>query len=273
MGADVEMFGIPMAAVTEKEAVERIVSLAKEPREGRHRPHCIATVNVDFVTNAVVRWPLKGNPELWEYLKKVEFAVADGMPLVWLSRLLRRGKGLPERVTGSDTVPLICARCAEEGLGVYILGGNPIAVTESIAIFRETSPDLKIAGLDNSEIDLDADHGEIVSRINRANTDVLFLAMTHPKQELWISRNATKLKAGVVMGVGGSFNFIAGLVPRAPDWVQHCGFEWLFRICQEPGRLWKRYAVGMVKLFWLASTELCRAWSGRGGKADGGGDA
>ena len=93
---------------------------------------------------------------------------------------------------------------------------------------------------------------EIIDRINAAKPDVLFVALGNPKQELWMGRNRAKLDAGVMIGVGGTFNFIAGKVKRAPRWMQKSGLEWIYRIMQEPGRLWRRYAYGLVKFSWLS---------------------
>lgn len=269
MSGVVRMFGIPLAAVTEQEAVERIVELAKTRRKDGS-PHRVATVNVDFVTNAVKCRPFRGNPELWEYLKTgVDLAVADGMPLVWLSRWLRQGKGLSERVTGADMMPDICARCAEEGLSVYVLGCEMVVLLEAFSLLRERSPHLEIAGLNSAQITLEENHGTLLEHINASKADVIFLAMSHPKQELWISRHAEKLDAGVVIGVGGAFNFFAGAVPRAPAWMQACGLEWVHRIFQEPGRLWRRYAKGFVKFSWLSALALARAWFFRRGEENG----
>ena len=240
----VTMFNIPVSRMTETEAIDRIIALAKTRRPDGS-PHRVATLNVDFITNAVRLWPFRGTPELWTYLQTADFVTPDGMPLVWLSRLL--GKPVPARVTGADTVPLICARCAQEGLSVYILGCTMLALTEAVSVLRETSPNLKIAGLNDAEVKLEADHGTLIEHINASKPDVLFVALGNPKQELWISRNASKLDVGVAMGVGGTFNFIAGLIPRAPVWMQRCGLEWVHRITHEPGRLLQRYLRGIVK--------------------------
>ena len=238
------LFGIPVAKVTESEAVERIIAMAKS----RQKAAFVATLNVDFVANAVSGWPFGGNDELWGYLKQADLVTADGMPIVLLSRLLRRG--LPERVTGADMVPRICRRCVEEGLKVYVLGGDKEAVEEA---FRKMGmPAAAIAGVDPAFVKLDEDQPEIVARINAAKPDILFVALGNPKQELWMGRNAAKLDVGVMIGVGGTFNFIAGRVKRAPKWVQKCGVEWVYRILQEPGRLWKRYAYGLIKFSWLS---------------------
>jgi len=255
------LFGIPVARVTESEAVERIVAMAKARRSqipDAVSPFFVATLNVDFVTNAVKGWPFGGNVELWGYLKRADLVTADGMPIVLLSRLL--GCRLPERVTGADMVPEICRRFAEEGLSVYVLGGDKVAVEEAFAKLGGNQT-IKLVGHDDSFVRLDEDQPEIVERINAAKTDLLFVALGNPKQELWMGRNAAKLRVPVMIGVGGTFNFIAGRVKRAPKWMQKSGLEWVYRIIQEPGRLWRRYAYGLVKFSWLS----LRAVLGRGG--------
>ena len=245
-----KLFGIPVARVTEAEAVERIVGMAK----GRHAAAFVATLNVDFVANAVSGWPFGGNDELWGYLRNADFVTADGMPIVMLSKLLRRP--IPERVTGADMVPRICRRCAEEGLSVYVLGGDKAAVEEAFA--KMECAGLKVAGVDDSFVKLDREQPEIVARINAAKPDMLFVALGNPKQELWMGRNAAKLDVGAMIGIGGTFNFIAGRVKRAPKWMQAGGLEWIYRIIQEPGRLWKRYAYGLVKFSWLSLRAVAR---------------
>ena len=271
------LFHIPVAQVTEHEAVERIIAFAKSRHSttiplNHHttKPFFVATLNVDFVTNAVGGWPFSGNDELWGYLKNADLVTADGMPIVLLSKLLR--KPLPERVTGADMVPAICRRCAEEGLTVYVLGGDRSVVEEAFPkilghetrdvgrnevsrlesnVSCQNGPRL-LAGVDDSFVKLDEDQPEIISRINAVKPDVLFVALGNPKQELWMGRNAEKLDVGVMIGIGGTFNFIAGRVKRAPRWVQRCGLEWIYRIIQEPRRLWRRYAYGLVKYSWLS---------------------
>ncbi len=257
------LFGIPVARVTETEAVERIVAMAKSSRNSPvpRSPSFVATLNVDFVANAVDGFPFEGNAELWGYLKNADFVTADGMPIVLLSKLM--GKPLPGRVTGADMVPAICRRCAEEGLSVYVLGGDREAVEEAFAKLDRAAGDsggggkpLRIAGIDPAFVKLGEDQPEIVERINAAKPDILFVALGNPKQELWMGRNRAKLDAGAMIGIGGTFNFIAGRVKRAPMWMQKSGLEWIYRIIQEPGRLWKRYAYGLVKFGWLSLRSL-----------------
>ena len=289
MNDAVKLFGIPVAKVTETEAVARIIAFAKrqegraldtgtsQPIDGRQlstinyqlSTRFVATLNVDFVTNAVRGWPFGGNDELWGYLKTADFVTADGMPIVLLSKLLRNP--LPARVTGADMVPVICRRCAEEGLSVYVLGGDKEVVEAAFAKMNfvvgrviphapggglGTSRPTILAGHDDSFVKLDQDQPEIIDRINAAKPDVLFVALGNPKQELWMGRNRGKLDVGVMIGIGGTFNFIAGKVKRAPKWMQRCGLEWIYRILQEPGRLWRRYAYGLVKFSWLSFRTL-----------------
>ena len=278
------LFGIPVARVAETEAVERIISFAKRgkleskvgvgeqidnfhsptptqnsnsilqletpTRTPARKPAFIATLNVDFVANAVSGWPFGGNDELWGYLRDADFVTADGMPIVLLSKLLRRA--LPERVTGADMVPRICRRCAEEGMSVYVLGGDREAIEEALRKLKVESLKLKVVGIDPAFVKLDEDQPEIIERINAAKPDILFVALGNPKQELWMGRNAAKLDVGAMIGIGGTFNFIAGRVKRAPKWMQKSGLEWIYRIIQEPGRLWRRYAYGLVKFGWLS---------------------
>ena len=190
---------------------------------------------------------------------------------------------LPERVTGADMVPAICRRCAEEGFSVYVLGGDREVVEAAFEKLeggrsRETRDSTssttnsqlptinyqlstinsqpRIAGIDPAFVKLDQDQPEIVDRINAAKPDVLFVALGNPKQELWMGRNRAKLDVGVMIGVGGTFNFIAGKVKRAPKWMQRCSLEWIYRILQEPGRLWRRYAYGLFKFSWLSFRAL-----------------
>ena len=261
MSGVVKLFGIPVAKVTEEEAVARVIAFAKarNPQlstlNSQLSTKLVATLNVDFVANAVSGWPFGGNDELWGYLKTADLVTADGMPIVLLSKLMRNP--LPERVTGADMVPAICHRCAEEGLSVYVLGGDKDIVEAAFEKLREINGrEVRIAGIDPAFIKLDQDQPEIVDRINAAKPDVLFVALGNPKQELWMGRNRAKLDVGVMIGVGGTFNFIAGKVKRAPKWMQRCGLEWIYRILQEPGRPWRRYAYGLAKFSWLSFRAL-----------------
>ena len=255
------LFRIPFAKTTEPEAAETILAMARAGRDRRAAggragpPKIVVTPNVDFVVNAVRGWPFRGDETQWRILREADLAVADGMPIVLLSRLLR--DPLPARVAGSNLVPDLCPRCKAEGLRFYVLGGAEDALAEALAAMeRKAGFPMPIAGSDHSFVKLGEEQPEIVERINAAKPDILFVALGNPKQELWLARNAAALDVPVALGIGGSFNFVAGRVKRAPRWMQRCGLEWVHRIAQEPGRLWRRYAYGLVKFSWLSLLHL-----------------
>ena len=255
------LFRIPFAKTTEPEAAETILAMARAGRDRRAAggragpPKIVVTPNVDFIVNAVRGWPFRGDETQWRILREADLAVADGMPIVLLSRLLR--DPLPARVAGSNLVPDLCPRCKAEGLRFYVLGGAEEALAEALAAMeRKAGFPMPIAGSDHSFVKLGEEQPEIVERINAAKPDILFVALGNPKQELWLSRNAAALDVPVALGIGGSFNFVAGRVKRAPRWMQKCSLEWVHRIAQEPGRLWRRYAYGLVKFSWLSLLHL-----------------
>ena len=261
----VDMFGIRVRRTTYDETIDLIVKWAKE---GVRPTKIVATLNVDFVTNAVPLKGFKSSPELLECLRGADFVTADGMPIVLLARML--GCRLGGRVTGADIVPMMAGRFAEEGLSIYVLGGAEEPTAKALEILKAANPGLKVAGTDHSLLDLGdpASVDASVARVNAAKPDCLLLALGNPKQELWAARNAHRLDVPVLMGIGGTFNFIAGAVKRAPVWMQRCGLEWIWRVMQEPRRLWRRYAVGLVKFSLLSCRELWRSRAGTGGGND-----
>ena len=248
------IFGMPFDAVTEAQALDRIFELAAAP-QGERGCRIAVTINVDFIVNT---WhacsAAPRNPELAAVLRRAELSVADGMPLVWLSRLL--GTPLPERVAGSDLVPMIAERAAREGVKIYFLGGKEEYTRRAAEILRERYPGVEIVGIDSPFVKLDApdaaelDRG-ICRKINDSGASILLVGFGNPKQELWLERNRNKLKCGIAIGVGGTFNFIAGAVRRAPRWMRRTGTEWIYRVIQEPGRLWKRYFIGLIKFNYM----------------------
>ncbi len=247
------LFGIAFDALTTAQTLDRIFAFAATREERGCR--IAATVNVDFLVNTY--YALKSvpcNPELAAILRRAELVVADGMPLVWLSRLL--GTPLPERVAGSDLVPMIAERAAREGKKLYFLGGKEEYTRCAAERLRARYPGLEVES-DSPFVKLDApdaaelDRG-ICARINASGASILLVGFGNPKQELWLERNRRHLDCGIAIGVGGTFNFIAGAVKRAPDWMRRSGTEWIYRIIQEPGRLWKRYGIGLLQFNTMA---------------------
>jgi N-acetylglucosaminyldiphosphoundecaprenol N-acetyl-beta-D-mannosaminyltransferase len=247
------LLGIPIDNVTMDETFETIFAMINEYRyDGR--PRLIATVNVDFVVNTL-GWRLGKNrhPELLEILRRADLVTADGMPLVWVSKLL--GSPLPERVAGSDMVPRLAKEAAQRHLSLYFLGGRDGVAQNAAEILQSSYPDLHIAGVNAPFVaihgkeltDADTEDQIIVEQINQSRPDILLIAFGNPKQEIWFNRNRHRLQVPVSIGVGATFDFITGSVVRAPEWMQRAGLEWLFRITQDPGRLWKRYLLDFAK--------------------------
>ena len=247
------ILGIPIDNCNMAETIEQILSLVEaHGRDGRARQ--VATVNVDFVVNTLT-WRLSRprHPELLDILRKADLVTPDGMPMVWASRLL--GTPLRERVTGADLVPRLAEAAAAHGKSIYFLGGRADVGKHAAEKLKNEYPDLKIAGIDSPfvriegevlDAALDEDRA-IVDRINRSRADILLIGFGNPKQEVWFERNRHRLQVPVSIGIGGTYEFIVGSVARAPGWMQKYGLEWLFRITQDPARLWKRYFVGFFK--------------------------
>lgn len=214
--------------------------------EGRKtgKSHQVATVNADFVVKAL------GDPELRHLLQEADMATADGMPLVWGARLL--GTHLEERVAGADMVPALAELSARRGYSMFFLGAAPGVAARAGEILQARFPGLRLAGIISPPVSsiLEMDRA-ILEEIKKAKPDILLVAFGNPKQEKWIGMYGRELGVPVMIGVGGSFDFIAGQTKRAPLWMQKIGLEWLFRLIQEPRRLWKRYVVDLAAFGWF----------------------
>ncbi len=249
----VVILGIPLDNLNMDETVDRIFSMV-ELYQSDQRPRLVATVNVDFVVNTLT-WHLGRirHPELLDILQRADLVTADGMPMVVISKLM--GSPLKERVTGADLVPRLAEDAAKRGKSMYFLGGRGDVAMQAASLLRKRYPELLVAGIDSPFVHIegeklaDAEEAdqEIVERINDARPDILLIAFGNPKQEVWFNRNRSRLRVPVSIGIGGTFEFITGSVRRAPLWMQRTGLEWVFRITQDPGRLWKRYLVGFLK--------------------------
>lgn len=185
--------------------------------------------------------------ELRRIINTSEIVTADGMSVVWVSRLL--GQNLRERVTGIDTFEKLLALAAERGFSVYLLGARPQVVRHLVERLTERFPKLKIAGSRDGYF---SSGEEVVSDIRRTRPDILFVAMGSPRQEKWLAANIEQLQVPFSIGIGGSFDHVAGFQARAPLWMQRSGLEWLYRLVREPRRLWKRYLVDSPHFLYLA---------------------
>ncbi|MCA9972765.1 MAG: WecB/TagA/CpsF family glycosyltransferase [Anaerolineales bacterium] len=242
------VLGIPIDDLTMAEALDRLETFIQLGRAGG-KSHQVATVNADFVVKAL------HDPELRGILQEADMATADGMPLVWGARAL--GLHLEDRVTGADLVPALAARAAAKGYRLYFLGAAPGVAQQAADILAAQNPGLQVAGVlsppKSSVLDMDP---AILDDIRAAQPDVLLVAFGNPKQEKWIAMHRHDLPVPVMIGIGGTLDFIAGKTKRAPAWMQRAGLEWAFRLLSEPRRLWKRYVVDMAGF----STFFVRQW-------------
>jgi N-acetylglucosaminyldiphosphoundecaprenol N-acetyl-beta-D-mannosaminyltransferase len=198
-------------------------------------PTRIAFVNADCV-NIAAR-----NDRYRQDLESMDWVFVDGIGMKIAGKLL--DQPVRANVNGTDLFPLVCEELARGGRRIFLLGAKP-GVADVVARWAQDQyPGLVIAGAHHGYFS-EQETPAIVSKIRDAGTEVLFVAMGAPRQEAWINRHMKETGVNIALGVGGLFDYYSGNVPRAPMWMRNCGFEWLFRLVQEPRRLWKRYIVG-----------------------------
>lgn len=207
------------------------------------RPHQIVTVNMDFIRLA------REDPAFCAAVNGADLVVPDGVPVLWAARLLRRPLG--ERVTGVDLVEQGAALAAARGYRVFLLGAAPGVADAAAAVLIRRYPGLCIAGTYAPPIGPFSaeENARMVAAVRAARPHLLFVAFGAPRQELWIRAHLDELEVPVCVGVGGTFNFLSGAIPRAPVWMRRAGLEWAHRLAQEPGRLWRRYLVHDLPVF------------------------
>ncbi|GJM24569.1 MAG: UDP-N-acetyl-D-mannosamine transferase [Phycisphaerae bacterium] len=224
-----DLFGLPVNALTMNQVLAR-VHRAIDRKAALH----IGVISASKVAN------MRRNAELRDAVMQSDIILADGMSVVWASKLLRRP--LPERVAGIDLMSEILRTGSERGDRVYCFGATDEVLDAVKKHIVETYPGIVIAGSHNGYFDGD-EEPKIAEDIAASNADVLFVAMSSPMKEQFLARYASQIKVPVTHGVGGSFDVVAGKVKRAPLIWQKFGCEWLYRVLQEPGRMWKRYLV------------------------------
>jgi N-acetylglucosaminyldiphosphoundecaprenol N-acetyl-beta-D-mannosaminyltransferase len=184
------------------------------------------------------------DPQLREILNSFDYLLADGMPIVWAARFL--GTPLPERVAGPELFEDLLGLCRRKGYSVFFFGSDDETVGR---VERQISAEVRIAGHLCPELRASFDDGEsaqMISEINHAEPDFLFVVLGAPKQDRWIHENRDALRAKVIVPIGAAFDWYAGRFVRAPKWMQRCGLEWVGRLAQNPRRLWRRYARDLV---------------------------
>jgi N-acetylglucosaminyldiphosphoundecaprenol N-acetyl-beta-D-mannosaminyltransferase len=240
------VLGVPLARIDYEQTLDWIdAAVRAQSREYI----CVAAVHTVMAC--------REDAELRAAVMGASFTVPDGQPLVWALRML--GHDLRDRVYGPELMDRACARAARTGQRFYLYGGrNPGALVELTRLLRLRHPGLRIAGgyaPPFREL-TDAEQDAVADDIRRSRADVVWVGIGVPKQEKWMARMRDRLDAPVLIGVGAAFDFHAGLVPQAPAAMQRYGLEWLYRLCQEPRRLWKRYARYNPQFVWEFAREL-----------------
>jgi N-acetylglucosaminyldiphosphoundecaprenol N-acetyl-beta-D-mannosaminyltransferase len=227
----VEVLGVPLALTDYDDMLTWIDAMISSSERGY-----LCACNVHTVMAS------REDPELRAALSAASINVPDGQPLVWAINSL--GHSLRSRVYGPELMSRACTQAAEMGHRFYLYGGrNQGALVQLALNLRQLHPGVKIVGgYSPPHRPLSDDEQEaIVSEINHSGADVVWAGIGVPKQEKWMAEVRPRLEAPVLIGVGAAFDFHAGLVPQAPNWIQESGLEWSYRLAHEPRRLWKRY--------------------------------
>src|SRR5690554_4490274 len=199
------------------------------------------------VVNAGKIVAMQHDEALRQSVLEADMINADGMSVVWASRFL--GKALPARVAGIDLMLELVKMAHEHGYKCYFLGARQEVVEKVVDTFSKEYSSSIIAGYRNGYFKEEEE--QIAKDISSSGADMLFVAMSSPKKEIFVNKYKQLMNVPFVMGVGGSFDVVAGVTKRAPLWMQNVGLEWFYRLIQEPTRMWKRYLVGNTKFMWL----------------------
>lgn len=219
------ILGVRVDRVTALETLDRIASFIAEGG-----PHQIVTVNPEFVMAA------RRDPAFRAVIEAADLCLADGVGLLWAGRIL--GRPLPERVAGSDLVPQIAMLAAARGWRLFLLGARPGVAARAAEALQRANPGLRVVGTYAGSPG-DEEAPAVIELIRAKRPDILFVAYGAPAQDLWIARHRAALQTPVMMGVGGAFDFLAGVTRRAPRWMRQAGLEWLHRLICQPWR-WRR---------------------------------
>ncbi len=249
MAGKTRLFGIEIDALAMPQAIECVMQWVQERSLSCRY---VVTPNVD---HAVM---FQENAALRDSYRHAALVLADGAPVIWASRLLRRP--LPERVAGSDLAPAIFAAArAERPLTVFLLGAMPGVAQRAAARIETRWPAVKVVGTYSPPLGFECsetENAKIIQQINSCSPDVLLLGLGAPKQELWIHRHGPQLQTSVALCIGATIDFLAGEKSRAPKVLQRMGLEWLHRVASEPRRLARRYA----RDAWIFPQLVWRQW-------------
>ncbi len=237
----IKFLNIEIDNLTMNEALFFIVNAAKAKKN-----MFVITPNVHHVMM------LQKDDEFQAIYSKADLVLPDGVPLILASYCLKTP--LKEKVSGSDLFPAVCGLAVRENISLFFLGGRSGAAERSAQVLRGRYPGLRIVGVYSPPFGFENEREQnlrIIEMIRQANPDILFVGLGAPKQEKWIYKHRDEYRVPVSIGIGVSFEFISGMVKRAPVWMQKVGLEWLWRLIIEPKRLWKRYLIDDMQFLGL----------------------
>ena len=234
-----EIFGVPLDLLTMDETIHRCSELIESETAAQH-----------VVINAGKVVMMRDVPRLRDVIARCALVNADGQSVVWAGRAL--GLAVPERVAGIDLMWRLLGEAESRGWPVYFLGARQHVLDECVERVRERHPRLVVCGQRDGYFDDDA---AVASDIRESGARLLFVGISSPRKEFFLAEHLDSMGPVFAMGVGGSFDVIAGLTKRAPVWMQRSGLEWFYRFAQEPRRMWKRYLVGNTRFIGLVLRE------------------
>lgn len=238
---------VPFDKITVPQILSSIDRLITSRRGG-----FIVTPNIDHIVMA------QSDGRLRDAYRHARLSLPDGQPVVWMARLL--GAGAVQKVSGSDLLDPLMAHAAAQSHPVFFFGASPEASAEAARRLQQRYPTLQIAGRDTSFLSSDdttrPEDSPVDHAIRASGARIVVVAMGAPKQELWMARHAEALRPAVLLGLGASLDFVAGTVTRAPKWISDAGFEWLYRLAQEPRRLAYRYLVRDLNIVPILARQL-----------------
>lgn len=255
----VTILGVPVDRLSMDEAVWAAERLLKSFATDR-RPRLVLTPNPEIIFAA------QQDAELKEILSRADLAVADGAGVVWAARLL--GRPVPERVAGVDMLLRLLDLSARRGYRVFFLGTRPDVLARAVEFARRSYPGLVIVGSHHGYFRSE-EEAAVIEAVRLAQPDFLFSGMGAPRDQKWLWRHRDALGVPVSMGVGGSFDVLAGVVTRAPRWMQRAYLEWLFRLFQQPSR-WRRMLAlpRFALMVWRQARSAARRDASAGGDGD-----
>lgn len=234
----------PVTCLPFKEQIETILQWGSD-RQSKY----VCVANVHMLTEAY--W----HPELSTVLHSADIVTPDGMPLVWMMKLL--GASKQDRVAGMDILLALGELAPERNVKIFFLGSETKILEKMRKKLEQKFPQLQIAGMEPLPFRplTPQEDAEIIDKIHRSGAGIVLVSLGCPKQEYWMHQHANKIEA-VMIGLGGVFPVLAGVQKRAPLWIRQLGLEWLYRLVQEPRRLWGRYKTTIPPFIWLALKQL-----------------